>query len=263
FFGICFATLGAIGLSVKHIATRYISRRNAAENSRQLTGVADAVGDVAGAFAGDVHVFGVLANLIKKGKEALGFGEEAAVHVGFELEKGVIDAQAVIAHAAGDQVEVLLLAGQAFEDLKKLRGGGVQSVIEFDFVSFGALLPAEGFFAEVGDFAVNVQIQSLEMMEIGGEGEHAGAQGGADFKSRCAGIFVELANFVGCGVGIVADGDFNEFRSAAGKDAAESELCGSGIGRSGGQEEENQQNGSERKEGGASHSHRMVEMREG
>src|SRR5581483_7911578 len=263
FFGICFATWGAIGLSVKHIATRYISRRNAAEDSRQLTGMADAVSDVAGALAGDIHVFGVLANLIKKGKEALGFGEEATIHVGFELEKGVVDTQAVIAHAAGDQVEVLLLAGQAFKDLEELRSSRVQRVIEFDFVSFGALLPAEGLFPQVGDFAVNVQIQSLEMMEIGSKSEHAGAQGGADFERRCAGIFVELANFVGCGVGIVADGDFNEFRSAAGKDAAEREFFRGGIRGSRGEEEENQKEGSERQEGGAFHSHRMVEMREG
>jgi hypothetical protein len=75
----------------------------------------------------------------------------------------------------GEGFDVFLLAGQALEDLEELGGGGVQGVIEFGFVGDVALAPAEGFFAEAGDFAVDVEILGLEMVELGGKGEHFGA----------------------------------------------------------------------------------------
>ena len=55
------------------------------------------------------------------------------------------------------------------------------------------LLPAKGLLAQVGDFAVNIEILSLEMMQLVREREHFGPQRGAYLEVRGARIILELA----------------------------------------------------------------------
>src|SRR5262249_25638586 len=129
----------------------------------------------------------------------------------------VVDAESVIAHSAGEKHEVFLLAGQTFEDLQKLACRGIQRVVELCFELLGALLPTKGFFAQIGDAAVYVQIGALKVVELCGEREHFGAKGGADFERQSARVFIQLANLEGSGVGILVDSDFNKFRGAGGK----------------------------------------------
>jgi len=145
-------------------------------------GVSDALGHGAGTLAGDIDEAGVAGDLVEGGEGALRLGEEIAVKVGFELEEGVVDAQAVVFHAALQQHDQFLLASKTLKNLEKLGGRSVQRVVEAGFVGFRALLPAEGLFAEVGDFAVDVEILVLEMVHLRGEFEHLGAQGCADFE---------------------------------------------------------------------------------
>src|ERR1700719_706430 len=96
-----------------------------------------------------------------------------------------------------------------------------------------AALPAEHLLAEVGNFAVNIKILSLKVIQLVGERKHFGAQSGAYLKMRGAGVIIELADFVGGIVGVVADGNFDEFRCAGLEDAAKAELSASGCRRSG------------------------------
>ena len=83
------------------------------------------------------------------------------------------------------------------------------------------MLPAEGFFAEVGDFAVDVEVLSLEMVEFAGQLKHFGAKRSANFKLQFFGIFVDLADVVGGLIGVLANGNFDEFGGAGFEDAAE------------------------------------------
>src|SRR4029077_11697007 len=83
--------------------------------------MSDTLGEGSGALAGNVHESRIPGDLVEDREDALGLRQEAAVEIGFELQQSVIDSQAVVAHAPGDQVEVLLLARQPFENLQKLR----------------------------------------------------------------------------------------------------------------------------------------------
>ena len=100
-------------------------------------------------------------------------------------------------------------------------GGGVEGVIEFGFESLLALFPTESLFTEIGDLAVDIQIQALEMMEFGRIAEHFGAKRGAHLKGGAGGLLVELANFVGGGVGVFLHSNFDDLGSAGGKNTAE------------------------------------------
>ena len=80
--------------------------------------MADALGEGAGALAANFDEAGIAGDLIERGESALGLGEELAVELGLELEEGVIDAQAVVFHAALEEHEELLLAGKALENLQ-------------------------------------------------------------------------------------------------------------------------------------------------
>ena len=89
----------------------------------ELTLMADALGEGPGALAGDVHKPRIPGDLVEDRKDALRLRQKAAVEIGFELQQSVIDSQAVIAHAPSDQVEMLLLARQSFENLQQLCRG--------------------------------------------------------------------------------------------------------------------------------------------
>src|SRR5574337_131475 len=156
---------------------------------------------------------------------------------------------------------MFLLARQALEDLEELGGGGIQSVIEFDLVDFGGLFPAKCLFTKIGDFAMNVEVQPLKVMEVGRQREHFRAQSRAHLEGGSAGVVIELANLVGGRIGIVAHGDFDEFRAAGRKEAAKSELCGRGCRDTCSKKEKNKASGQKR--GRAFHRHRVVEMPEG
>src|SRR6267142_3000652 len=55
--------------------------------------------------------------------------------------------------------------------------------------------------------------------------KHFGQKRRTDLERRRTGFFLQLSNFVGCGVGILAYGNFNKFRRAGGKDPAKGEFC--------------------------------------
>src|SRR6266705_7136067 len=96
-----------------------------------LVRVADAVGEGAGALAGDVHEAGILRNLIEHGQEALRFRQKAAVKIRLELQQGVVDSQSVVSHAPRNEVNVFLLPRQALKNLQELGGRRIQRVVEF------------------------------------------------------------------------------------------------------------------------------------
>jgi len=187
--------------------------------------VTGAVGEVAGALAAISTTRESLAIWSSNGTRRLGSGGGRG-EVGLELEEAVVDTEAVVLHAAREKYKVFLLAGEAFEDLEELGGGGVECVIELGFESLLALFPTESLFTEIGDFAVDVQVQALEMMEFGRITEHFGAKRGAHLEGRAGGLLVKLANFVSCGVGVFLDSDFDDLGGASGKNAAEGQLGG-------------------------------------
>ena len=203
--------------------------------------MADPLGEGAGALAGYIDEAVVGGDLVEEGEEALGFGEDTLGEVGVEFEEGVVDAETVVFDAALKDLDELLLAGQAFADLQEVGGCGVYGVVEGDFMGFGATLQTEGFFAEVGNFAVDVEFDVVEVVQLGDELEDLLAEGGTDFKGSGAGVFVELADFVGGFVGVFVDFDFDEFGSAGFEDAPVGEDGGTGGSserRSGSQQEE-------------------------
>src|SRR5277367_2395976 len=85
-------------------------------------GVADAFGDGAGALPSDINEARVAGDLVEGREGALGVGEEVAIEIGFELEQGIINSEAVVLHPALQKHDEFLLTRQAFENLEKLRG---------------------------------------------------------------------------------------------------------------------------------------------
>ena len=61
---------------------------------------------------------------------------------------------------------------------------------------FRAALPAKGFFAQIGDFPMNVKIQPLEIVQLGDQFENLRAQNMTDLEWHGAGIFIELPDFI-------------------------------------------------------------------
>src|SRR5467141_1288339 len=165
-----------------------------------LTLVANALGERSGPLAGDVHETGITGDLIEHGQDALRFRQKAAVEIGFELQQGVVNSQPVVSHSPRNQVDVFLLPREPFEYLQKLRRGRIQRVVESSFVDFGTGFPAESLLAKVGDFPVDIQILALKMFQLRGKINHLRAQPGAYLERRRAGILVQLAYFVSCGV---------------------------------------------------------------
>src|SRR6266849_4889431 len=201
------------------------------ESNFGLALMADAFGEGSGPLARDVHKFRIRGNLIQHRKDALRFRQQAAIEVGFELQKRVVDSQPVVAHAAQDQVHVFLLPRKPLENLQKLGGGRIQRVVEFGFVDFGSGFPAESLLAKVSDFPVYIQILTLKMFQLRCKIEHLRAQRRAHLERRSARIFVELADFIRGGIRILLHGDLTEFRRAGFEDAAKSQLRASGSGR--------------------------------
>src|SRR5256886_17132346 len=72
------------------------------ENRFDLALMANAFGEGPGPLSRDVHKPGVPRDLIENGQDPLWFRHKAAVEVGFELQQGVIDSQAVRFHGPRD-----------------------------------------------------------------------------------------------------------------------------------------------------------------
>ncbi len=53
--------------------------------------MAEALGERAGALAGDIHKAGISGNLIEQGEKALRFREKAAVQIGFKLQQSIVE----------------------------------------------------------------------------------------------------------------------------------------------------------------------------
>ncbi len=68
-----------------------------------LARMTNAFGQGAGALPSDFDEAGVAGDLIECGKSALRLGQKLVVQVGFELQQGVVDAEAVVLHAALEQ----------------------------------------------------------------------------------------------------------------------------------------------------------------
>ena len=129
--------------------------------------MADALRQGPRTLASDFHEARVAGDLLEQRKGTLRLGENAFVEVRLELHKSIVHAQAVVLHAALQQFHKLLLARQPLANLQELHGRGVQRVVEFHFEGFGAILPAKRFFAQVGDLAVDIEVQTLEEIESG------------------------------------------------------------------------------------------------
>jgi hypothetical protein len=129
-----------------------------------LARVADALGEGASALAANVDEARIAGDLVERGQGALRFGQQFVVQVRFELQERVVDAEAVVLHAALKQSYEFLLASKPLEDLHQLIRSGIQRVVEFCLAGFRSLFPAKGFFAEIGDAPVDVQIWSLEIL---------------------------------------------------------------------------------------------------
>jgi hypothetical protein len=85
--------------------------------------VADAFGQRTGSLTADLDEAGIAGDLVERWEGTLWFGQEFVVQVGFELQEGVVDAEAVVLHSPLKQRDQFLLTGQAFENLHQLSSG--------------------------------------------------------------------------------------------------------------------------------------------
>src|SRR6267154_6442045 len=81
-----------------------------------LTLVTDALGKRPSPLAGDVYEARIAGDLVEHGQDPLRFRQKAAVQIRFELQQGVVNSQAVVFHAARNQVHVLLLTSQPLKN---------------------------------------------------------------------------------------------------------------------------------------------------
>jgi hypothetical protein len=194
-------------------------------------GVADAFGEGPGALAANFDETFIAGDLIESGKGPLRFGQKFVVEVCFELQKRVVDAKTIVFHATLEQSDEFLLAGESFKNLHELHGRRVEGVVELGFVAFRTFFPPKSLFPKISDAPVDVEVDSLEILELRGEPEHFLAQSAADFEGRSAGIFFKLADFERSGVGVLVDDDLDEFRRAGFEDPTVAQLGVAGWGR--------------------------------
>jgi hypothetical protein len=201
-----------------------------------LMGRADAAGQSAGALPCDLDEFFIRGDLVERGKQAFGLGEQLLGVVGFDLEEHVVDAKAVVMHGADEIGEIGFLARDALENIQELGGGLVERVVKSDFMRLGVLFVAESFLAEGGEAAVNVEVNALEIVEPAGKFEYFLDGGLADFEGLKAGLFVQLADIESARAG-VGDLDLDEFGIAGFENFAERDGGSGGLGSDRGAEE--------------------------
>lgn len=195
-------------------------------------------GDGTRALAGNFEDFVVTGELVEYGQQALWLGNLFVVEIAFDLQQHVVDAQAIVAHGAGQIGNVRSLPRQAFENVHQLRGRFVERVVEFRFVLSRAIFVLEGFFTQIGEAAVHVQIHALKIVQFGSQGKNPLGERRADFKRLRIGVFIELADVVGARAALV-DLDLHEFRIAGLEDFAIGDLGAAGgrsVVRSGGRQ---------------------------
>ena len=135
--------------------------------------------------------------MVERGQQTFGRGDKLVVVVAFKTHERIVHAETVVTHGALKIVHIHLLAAKAFEDIEKLVGGAVESVIECDLVHFAALFVAKCFLSEIGDAAVDVEIHAVEIMKLRGELKDSVNKRAIDFKWLRTRLLVELANVVG------------------------------------------------------------------
>src|SRR5690349_24518658 len=98
---------------------RFAGRGNGtSEISRRcLAGMADALCQGTSPLAANFYKTRISGNLIERGESALRFRQQLVVEVRFELQKRVVDSEAVVLHAPFEQADEFLLAGESFENL--------------------------------------------------------------------------------------------------------------------------------------------------
>ncbi len=158
--------------------------------------MAEAFCEGPGALAGNFHKAGVGRDLVEDRQQPGRLRQDALVKIGFELNQCVIDSQTVVFDAALEKVGEFLLPGNTFANLHKLIGGSIDRVVELGFDGFGAVGPGKGLLAEVGDFAVDIQIESLEVIEFTDELEDFGMKEFADFKRSGARLLLQLPDVI-------------------------------------------------------------------
>lgn len=193
---------------------------------------ADAGGEIVSFLAGNINEMFVSGKLIQGGEEFLRLDEQIAIVVLLNLEEHVIDAEAVVAHGAAKIGEIGLLARETFEDIEELLGVAVERVIESDGMRLGAVLILKGLLAEIGDFAVHFQVDSVEIVKFRGQGKDFLDDRGIDLHRLRTGIITELADVVraGAGFGYL---NFDELRIAGFEDFAKGDGGAGGRGRHG------------------------------
>jgi len=151
--------------------------------------------------------------LIESREQAFGFRDQLVIVIDLDGLEDVVHAEVIVTHGAHQIGEIGALAGEALENIDELRRGIVEGVVEFGFVSFGAGLVSESFFAEIGKTVVNFEIDTLEIVKLGGESENSLRQRRADFERLRVGVFIELAE-IGGSYALLIQFDFDKFREA-------------------------------------------------
>lgn len=129
-----------------------------------LFGASNAITQVAGALPRDIHQVRISGDLIEQRQEYLWLGQQPTAVICITFKQRVIDAETVILHTPGQELEIFLLSGQPLENLEQLRGCSVERVVELGLISGSAQLPAKRFFAQAGNFAMHVEVLRLEMI---------------------------------------------------------------------------------------------------
>ncbi len=169
--------------------------------------------------ARDFDYVSIVRDLFEDGKKMFRLRNHAIIEIGFQESEHIVQAQAVVLQSARERLHVILLVGEALENLLQLAGGSVHGVIVGDLVGDAVLFVTESFRAQICNLAVRIQIQIAEIIQFLGERKYFFANGLADFKFRGLGIFGELANVVGAFAGF-PDDELDGFGSAALKNFA-------------------------------------------
>jgi len=101
---------------------------------------ADVRREVARAFPRNIDDPLVRRDLIERGQQPLGFGQQFPVVVALDLHQHVVHAQSVVLHRPLQIGEIALFARNSLEDVEQLGGGIVQRVVERYFVALRALV---------------------------------------------------------------------------------------------------------------------------
>src|SRR5271154_1244426 len=170
--------------------------------SRSLRRTTDTAGKLASAVAGDVNKVLICSHAIEQRQKLPGLGQQVGVEILLNLDDHVVDAKRIVARGAIEVRQIGLLVRDALKNFQELRGIAIQRVIEGDAMGFRAALVIKCFLPEVGDPAVHLQVQAIEIVELSGEIENRLDDRRINLQGSRIGLLVELANVECSGAGV-------------------------------------------------------------